>query len=172
MSEEVDARISSAAVDAAVGLEEHGRLLYLRLAELMSDPISQQMFGKLAEDERQHGEILRQGRSELVPTLDPARLDWVVDGSARSPSPVSSLLSGASEAMIAAGHSRCCSELDAIAIAVVLELASIRSYADLLRVCQSDAARLTLRRLLEEEEKHFEILGRRAQQVFRDLSLA
>lgn len=157
------------AIGLAAQLENEGMDLYLSAAELVADPMAKQMFQKLAEDERQHLAVIKKMQDDLVATLDVSRYDLAeaLGAEGFDALPLSPVFDHLKDLLARSGELRSCSELDAIAAALVAELNSVRYYRDLLLASDSEEARDTYRRLIAEEKKHFEILTRRTEQVLR-----
>jgi rubrerythrin len=169
MKEGDEPTLAYRAISLMAELETQGLELYRTLAGLVSDNIAKQMFRKLAQDEEQHLGLIRRAEGELAGGLDVSRYELAeaLGSSDSRPAPLGHLFRHANELVAATGELRCCSELDALGVSLVAELNSIRHLSDLLAATDSEEARSVYRRLLEEEKRHFEILARRAEQVFR-----
>jgi rubrerythrin len=143
----------------AQNMEKHGLDFYQRAATKAKDTATRDLFLRLAEDEKKHlarfeelEETLHAARREGAGYTDDADLSAYIDRLVETQV-------FADEGAVARLADQVESDYEALAVAIRAERDSILFYQEMLDFIDSNAARETFSRILQEERGHLQTLG-------------
>jgi len=142
----------SKAIRTAIKLEEDGIVFYQKAAEKTSHPFGKRMFLSFAGDEKRHLTVLK----EILADLKFSDFDRFFEGKNPREKIRSIFREVKSEIKerIAANPD----ELEALKIGMDMESKSVEFYQGALEKTQDSHQKAFLRRLIEEEKEHYELL--------------